>query len=105
MCRTTLIQSALESSDPRASNGGSNVRIRPLGVDLITFEMAELPKNMLFSSTFLSIPNPITWESDNYFKSHEVDPKWSDFDVLPTIRCARIRAFQRTSNQRRSTQL
>ena len=41
--RTALIQSAVENTDLGASNGGSNVRIRPLGVDLTTFEMPELP--------------------------------------------------------------
>ena len=71
---------ALESSDIGAPSGGSDVGIRPLGTDLITFEMAEMPKNMIFLSTFLPIPNPIPWQSDN-FNSHEVGPKLSDFDV------------------------
>jgi hypothetical protein len=48
MCRTALIRSALESTDPGASNGGSSVRIQTLGADLITFEMAELPNNTIF---------------------------------------------------------
>ena len=44
VCRAALIQSALENFDPGAPNGGSNVRIRSFGADLITFEMEELPK-------------------------------------------------------------
>ena len=48
LCRTALIQSALENTDPSASNGGSNVRIRPLEVDLTTFEMTELSKKRYF---------------------------------------------------------
>lgn len=37
-----LIRSALESPDSDASNGGSNLRIRPFGIDLVTFEVVEL---------------------------------------------------------------
>ena len=43
LSHTALIWSALENTDLGASNGGSNVRIRPFGVDLITFEMTRLP--------------------------------------------------------------
>ena len=39
------------------------------------------------------------------FKSCHVGPRVSDLQVLPTIRCARIRAFQRTSNYCRTTHL
>ena len=40
MCRKVLIRSALESSDPRASNGGSNFTFRHFGADMATFEVA-----------------------------------------------------------------
>ena len=49
---TELIRSALESSDLGPFNDGSNVRIRPLGADLITFEMSELPKKKVFCQHF-----------------------------------------------------
>ena len=39
------------------------------------------------------------------FKADKIGPKWSTFDASPTIECARIRVFQRTSNHRRATQL
>ena len=42
-----LIRSALESPDPGASNGGSNVQIRHFGIDLDTFEVAGWPQNLL----------------------------------------------------------
>ena len=37
-----LVRSALENPDSGASNGGSNLLIRPFGADLVTFEMVEL---------------------------------------------------------------
>ena len=37
-----LIRSALESADLGASDGGSNLLIRPFGADLVTFEVVEL---------------------------------------------------------------
>ena len=39
------------------------------------------------------------------FQSHHVGARVSDFDVWPTIRCARIRAFKRTSKWYRTTHL
>ena len=45
MCRATLIRSALESPDPGAFNDGSNIEIRPLGTDLVTFDVAGVPNN------------------------------------------------------------
>ena len=62
VCRTALIRSALKSPDPGASNGGSNVGIRHFEADVITFEMSELPKIKGILSTFLPIPNPISWQ-------------------------------------------
>ena len=41
MCRTALIRIALESPDPSASNDG----FRPLGIDLVTFEVAGAANN------------------------------------------------------------
>ena len=35
------------------------------------------------------------------FRAEKIGPKWSRFDVSPTIEGARIRDFQRTSNHRR----
>ena len=45
MCRTELIQSALESSDPGASHDGSTIEIQELWTDLVTFEVARTPNN------------------------------------------------------------
>ena len=87
------------------NNGGSNVEIPPLGAHLITFETAELPKNMIFLSTvFRPIATPIPWQLP-HFESAEIGPKWSDFDVWPTVGCARIRVFQRILNQRSTIEL
>ena len=44
-CRISLSWAALESSDPRASNGGSNVEIWPNAADLITVETSRLTRN------------------------------------------------------------
>ena len=41
MCRTAPNQSALESTDPGALNGESNFEIKPLGADLVSFEVAK----------------------------------------------------------------
>ena len=41
-----LIRSALKSTDPGASNGGSNFEIRPLGADLASFEVARSSEKM-----------------------------------------------------------
>ena len=38
-----LIRSALKTTDPGASNGGSNFELRPLEADLVSFEVAMLP--------------------------------------------------------------
>ena len=43
--RTTLIQSALESTNSDASNGGSSKRTWEVEADLTTFEMVRLAKN------------------------------------------------------------
>ena len=81
----------LQKRDPDASNCGTNVVIRPFGSDLITFEMRGLKKSVFFFNFFTDI---------KHNKTHEVDIKsWSDFDLWPTIRCARIKGFQRTSKK------
>ena len=71
---------ALQSTNIGGSNGGLNFEIRPLGADLIEFEIAELSKKREFLSTFLPIPNPISGQP-HHFKSYEVGPKGLDFDV------------------------
>lgn len=40
--RKAPTQSALESTDPGASNGGSNFGIQPLEADMLSFEVAGL---------------------------------------------------------------
>ena len=47
MCHAALNQSVVESTDPGASNGGSNFEIRPLEADLVSFEVATLPENVV----------------------------------------------------------
>ena len=69
-CRGALIRSALDSSDLCASDGAPNLQIRTLGVDLISFEMAELPSKIIF----YQIPT----QFHGHFKGDEVDAKWSD---------------------------
>ena len=44
VCRTALNQSALESTNPGASNGGSNFEIKAFGADLVDFEVTRLPQ-------------------------------------------------------------
>ena len=39
-CRTVLIRNVLKNPNPGAFNEGSNVEIRRLGADLVTFEVA-----------------------------------------------------------------
>jgi len=46
VCRTILIRSALENSDPGASNGVSNLLVRLFGADLVTFEVSGLLQNL-----------------------------------------------------------
>ena len=55
MCRKMLIQSALKSTDPGASNGGSNIGIRPLEADLVSFEVARMPEKCKIESSDLEI--------------------------------------------------
>ena len=52
MCRTASNQSALESIDPGVSIGGSNFEIRPLGADLVAFEVHRL---WIFSTLMLGV--------------------------------------------------
>ena len=69
---------ALESMDPRASNGGSTVGVRLFGADLNTFEMVGLTKKSGFLSTFLLISNSISGQP-RQFKTHETGRIRSDF--------------------------
>ena len=101
--RMALIRSALESTDPGASNGASNVKIRPLAVDLTTFGIVNLPNNGIFLSTFLQIRNSTTRQSV-HFKSNKIGSKRLELDAWPNMWYARVSTFQRTSNQRRTAQ-
>ena len=44
VCRTKLIRRALESSDPGASNGGSDFVFRRFEADMVAFEVAGSPR-------------------------------------------------------------
>ena len=44
VCRAALMRSAMESCDPGASNGGSNVKIQYFGADMAAFEVTEWPR-------------------------------------------------------------
>ena len=68
----------------------------------MTFEMAELPNNEIFLSTFFSITNPITLQPE-HLKCDEIGSKCSGFDVSPTVGYASISPFQRTLKQCRTT--
>ena len=99
MCRTSLIRSALENTDPGVSNDGPKVEFRPFGADLIIFEMAKLSNHKIFLSLFLPMTNPITRQS-GHFKISEIGSKKLEFDFWPTVRYARVSTLQRISNQR-----
>ena len=92
VCRVLLIQSALESSDPGASDGGLNVEMQPLGAVLNASKVVEFLQIIFF------------WRR-KLFKSGQIGPKLSDFDVWPIIRRARGSAFQRTLHQLCRTRL
>ena len=47
VCRTALIWSALESTDPDASNGGSNFEFRHFGAELVPFELEKKFQNLV----------------------------------------------------------
>ena len=96
-----LIQSALESPDNCAFNGGSNVGIRYLGAELVSLELWDLTMNWPIIS---DRENWGSWfQALRLFKSDELGRKVSDLQVWPTIRRAMFRAFRRTSNQHRTT--
>ena len=93
-----MIRSALESPDSSAPNSGSNFVIRPLEVDLVTFESAELPNKWKFLWFFCQLILLLMFQL-NDFKSDEIGSKRSDYDVWHLVGCASVRALQRTSNQ------
>jgi len=93
-----MIRSALESPDSSAPNSGSNFVIRPLEADLVTFESAELPNKWKFLWFFCQLILLLMFQL-NDFKSDEIGSKKSDYEGWLTVRRARFRAFQRTSNQ------
>ena len=90
-CRIFLIWAALETSDPGASNGGSNVQIWLNAADLIAVEMSRLTRNWVWNQQ-KSWQNILFCQSDQ-FKRDEIGRIRSDFDVWSPIRCARIRAI------------
>ena len=92
-----LIWAALESSDPRASNGGPNVEIWPNAADLAGFEMSRLTRNWVWNQQ-KSWQKNILFCQLGQFKRDEISSKKSNADVWPTVGCVRIRAFQRRSN-------
>ena len=96
-CRISLIWAALESSDPRASNGGPNVEIWPNAADLITVEMSRLTWNWVWNQQ-KSWQKNISFCQLGFFKRDEISSKKSNADVWPAVGCVRIRAFQRRSN-------
>ena len=55
VCRTKLTRSALESTNAGASNSESNIKIDPLRVDHITFELVELLNITNFSQHFYQL--------------------------------------------------
>ena len=97
LCPTMLIRRALESRTLPNPMGVKPFFFRHFGTNLTTFEMAGHPYvlNILINSTFWQCPESGTII---HFKCDEVGPKVSENEVWPTIGCARVRAFQRTSN-------
>ena len=96
-CRSSLIWAALESSDPRASNGGPNVEIGPNAADLITVEMSRLTRNWVWNQQ-KSWQKNIFFCQLGFFKRNEISSKKSNAGVWPAVGCVRIRAFQCRSN-------
>ena len=95
--RTALIWSALESSDPGASNGASIVEIWPNAADLVGFEIMSLTRNWVWNHQ-KSWQKHISFCQLCQFKRDEINSKKSNADVWLAIGCVRIRAFQRRSN-------
>ena len=98
--RRVLESADPESADPGASNGGSDNKIRPFGTDLARFEKIACQMIGNNSCDFFQI-----LEQFDRFKSAENGFKWLDFNVRPTMGCAKVGTFQRTFNQRHTTHL
>ena len=114
VCRTSLIQSALESPDLGASNGGQNVEIRPLGTNLVTVEIAGAPNNSEFSgeifviSYFVVLPFPNSLNQLQVVEVRSLPHRWmhqgqyfpAHFDLAPYDTPASVQnTFSRTGSK------
>ena len=77
-CRKILIRSALKSSDPGASNGGSNLELRPLEADLVSSEVARLSEKRKISSPLGNGPKCV-WKlkTQSCQRSEEIQDKFA----------------------------
>ena len=75
-----LTRSALESSDPGASDGGPNLQIWHFGADWAAFEVAGLPGRNLESRD-----RGIRDSGPSDFKSSQIGPKVSETIVFRFI--------------------
>ena len=95
--RKALILGALESYDPGASNGVSNVEIWPNAANLVSFDVSRFTRNLVWN-------RQKGWQKLTYFCQHghfkrdEISSKKSDSDGRPTVGCARIYTFQHEWN-------
>ena len=95
VCRTVLIRSALETPDLGTLNDGSNVEVRPLETDVVTFEVGGASNNPEFHGEMFV----------KYFKTHQFGSKLFEFEVWPTVGCTRVSTFQRCLIRHRPTHL
>ena len=86
-CRTALIRYALESTDLGAFDDGSNVEIRPIGPDFVTFDVIKLKGNWICNWQ-KSQQKPFSWQLKHF--------KWSDFEVWPIVGCTSVSNLQST---------
>ena len=86
VCRTALIRSTLESTDPGASTGGSNLQTRHSG------------QNIESCSNGLAKIRDSGPPSD--FKRRRVGLKVSENEFCPTVTSARITTFQEEKSQK-----
>ena len=79
-----LIRSTLKSTDPGASNGGSNFEIRPLEADLVSFEVAMLPEKRARLCRQNSKMGQDAYETENSKLSETVGESSGQMLIVPT---------------------
>ena len=88
VCRTALIRSALESTDPAVSNGASIFEIQPLGADLVSFEVT----TKVEINWQKSLQKILNYSVPGDFKYDETGPRWLDLGFPASV--LRIKAVR-----------